>query len=52
MTTIFITHNLQEALKLASHMAVILDGRIEQYGIPQDVFDQPVNDRVAAFLGR
>jgi ABC-type Fe3+/spermidine/putrescine transport system ATPase subunit len=52
MTTIFITHDLQEALKLASRMAVILDGRIEQSGPPQDVFDQPTNNRVAGFLGR
>jgi tungstate transport system ATP-binding protein len=52
MTTIFITHDLKEALKLATRMAVILDGRIEQCGIPRDVFEQPVNDRVAEFLGR
>ncbi len=52
MTTIFITHDLQEAPKLASRMAVILDGRIEQIGIPQNVFDKPMNDRVANFLGR
>jgi tungstate transport system ATP-binding protein len=52
MTTIFITHDLQEARKLATRMAVILDGRVEQIGTPQDVFDRPVNDRVAAFLGR
>jgi tungstate transport system ATP-binding protein len=52
MTTIFITHDLQEALKLATRMAVILDGRIEQTGIPQKVFDKPINDRVAVFLGK
>jgi tungstate transport system ATP-binding protein len=52
MTTIFITHDLQEALKLATHMAVVLDGRIEQSGIPQNVFDKPMNDRIAHFLGR
>lgn len=52
MTTIFITHDLQEAVKLATRMAVILDGRIEQCGIPWDVFDQPANDQVATFLGR
>ena len=52
MTTIFITHDLQEARKLATRMAVLLDGRVEQIGAPQDVFDRPVNDRVAGFLGR
>ena len=52
MTTIFITHDLQEARKLATRMVVILDGRIEQSGTPQDVFDRPVNERVADFVGR
>jgi tungstate transport system ATP-binding protein len=50
LTTIFITHDLQEALKLATRMAVMLDGRIEQSGNPRDVFDRPVNERVAGFL--
>ena len=52
MTTIFITHDLQEALRLATRMAVILDGRIEQSGTPQDVFEQPITNRVAGFLAR
>jgi ABC-type Fe3+/spermidine/putrescine transport system ATPase subunit len=52
MTTIFITHDLSEALKLATRMAVILDGRIEQTDAPQDAFDRPINERVAAFLAR
>ena len=52
MTTIFITHDLQEALKLATRMAVMLDGRIEQTGTPRDVFDRPINERVAGFLAR
>lgn len=51
MTTVFITHDLQEAQKLATGMAVILDGRLEQRGRPQDVFAQPINERVATFLG-
>jgi ABC-type Fe3+/spermidine/putrescine transport system ATPase subunit len=33
-------------------MAVILNGHIEQSDIPQKMFDQPINDRVAGFLGR
>ena len=52
MTTIFITHDMQDALTLARRMAVLLDGRIEQSGIPQEVFERPINNRVAGFLGK
>lgn len=52
MTTIFITHDLQEARKLAGRMAVMLDGSIEQTGNPENVFNHPINDRVAEFLGK
>jgi ABC-type sugar transport system ATPase subunit len=52
ITTVFITHDMQEALTLALRMAVLLEGRLEQSGIPQEVFERPVNDRVADFLGK
>jgi tungstate transport system ATP-binding protein len=49
-TTIFITHDLREARKLASRLAVILKGRIHQVGEPQAVFESPADPQVAAFL--
>lgn len=50
-TSIFITHDLQEALSLATRLAVILEGRLCQTGLPRDVFDAPASPQVAAFLG-
>jgi tungstate transport system ATP-binding protein len=50
-TTIFITHDLKEATRLASRVAVMLGGQIVQVGAPQDVFASPANQDVAAFLG-
>ncbi len=51
ITTIFITHDLPEALKLGTRLAVILEGRLCQSGSPREVFDAPATPQVAAFLG-
>lgn len=48
---IHVTHDHVEALSIADRLAIMIDGRIVQYGAPQDVYDFPVNVRVARFLG-
>lgn len=48
-TIIFITHDLNEALKMGDHIAVMKDGRIVQIGTPEEIVSSPANDYVAAF---
>jgi tungstate transport system ATP-binding protein len=50
-TTIFITHQMEEALQLSGRLAVMLSGRIRQTGTPQEVLAAPATVEVAAFLG-
>jgi iron(III) transport system ATP-binding protein len=50
-TTIFVTHDQEEALSLAERVAVIIDGRIEQVGRPGEVYRRPATRAVAEFLG-
>jgi tungstate transport system ATP-binding protein len=50
-TTIFITHDLNEALSLGDRVAVLLDGRLRQTGPPEQVFATPADQEVAAFVG-
>jgi len=51
VTTVFVTHDQEEALEVADEIVVINDGRIEQIGAPDDLYDAPANDFVMSFLG-
>ncbi|MGE3619162.1 MAG: sulfate/molybdate ABC transporter ATP-binding protein [Acidimicrobiia bacterium] len=51
VTTVFVTHDQEEALEVADEIVVINDGRIEQIGSPDDLYDAPANDFVMRFLG-
>ncbi|MCV0406348.1 MAG: ABC transporter ATP-binding protein [Rhizobiaceae bacterium] len=51
VTTIYVTHDQEEAMTIADRMAVFLDGDIVQVGTPDDVFNRPDNLAVAAFIG-
>ncbi|WP_320671523.1 sulfate/molybdate ABC transporter ATP-binding protein [Patulibacter defluvii] len=51
VTTVLVTHDQEEALDVADHIAVLAEGRIEQWGTPREVYDQPANDFVKSFLG-
>jgi ABC-type Fe3+/spermidine/putrescine transport system ATPase subunit len=50
-TTIYVTHDQEEALVLSDRVAVMRDGRIEQLGSAGDLYDRPVNAFVAGFIG-
>jgi sulfate/thiosulfate transport system ATP-binding protein len=51
VTTIFVTHEQEEAMEVAEQIAVIKDGRIEQAGTPDDLYDRPANEFVMGFVG-
>lgn len=51
LTTIFVTHDQEEANTISDRMAVLHDGVIQQIGVPQALYDDPVNLFVANFLG-
>ncbi len=50
-TTIYVTHDQIEAMTLADRVVVLRDGLIEQVGSPLDLYDNPVNQFVAQFIG-
>ena len=51
VTTVFVTHDQEEALEVSDELVVINEGRIEQIGSPDDLYDRPASDFVLSFLG-
>jgi len=51
ITAVFVTHDQEEALTLSDRVAVMRNGAIEQVGAPREIYDRPVNEFVAGFLG-
>jgi sulfate transport system ATP-binding protein len=50
-TTLFVTHDQEEALELADRVAIFHRGRVEQVGTPDDILDRPATAFVAGFVG-
>jgi sulfate/thiosulfate transport system ATP-binding protein len=51
VTTILVTHDQEEALEVADKVAILNEGRLEQYDTPETVYSQPANGFVYRFLG-
>jgi sulfate transport system ATP-binding protein len=51
VTSVFVTHDQDEALEVADRVVVMNEGRIEQVGTPEEVYDRPANPFVYNFLG-
>jgi putative spermidine/putrescine transport system ATP-binding protein len=51
LTTVYVTHDQEEALSLADRLALLRDGRVEQVGTPEEVYSQPVSAYAAGFMG-
>jgi multiple sugar transport system ATP-binding protein len=51
VTTIFVTHDQLEAMTMADRIIIMRDGRLQQFATPKEIFDHPVNEFVATFVG-
>ena len=51
-TIVFITHDIDEALRLGQHIVILRDGKVEQAGSPDDIRNHPANEYVARFMVR
>jgi len=51
VTTVFVTHDQEEAMEVAEQIVVIDHGKIEQIGAPREIYEKPANDFVMRFIG-
>jgi thiamine transport system ATP-binding protein len=51
VTTVYVTHDQEEALAISDRLAVMNDGRVEQVGTPREVYERPATEFVASFVG-
>lgn len=51
ITTVFVTHDQEEAVVLADRIALIFDGVLQQYDIPEMFYERPATERIARFFG-
>jgi sulfate transport system ATP-binding protein len=51
VTTIFVTHDQEEALEVSNRIVIFSRGHLEQVGTPREVYEQPANEFVARFIG-
>ncbi len=51
LTTVYVTHDQEEALSMADRLVVLREGVMQQFGTPEQVYDHPANGYVAGFMG-
>jgi sulfate transport system ATP-binding protein len=51
VTTVFVTHDQEEAMEVAEQIVVLNEGRVEQAGSPRDLYERPSNEFVMTFVG-
>ena len=51
VTSVFVTHDQDEALEVSDRVAILRDGKIEQIGTPEEIYDHPASPFVYDFLG-
>jgi iron(III) transport system ATP-binding protein len=52
LTTIYVTHDQEEALAMSNRIAVVHQGQVVQEGAPRDIYEHPENDFIASFVGQ